>query len=142
MKSLVCTTPGELEYRDIAIPSPEKGFSLLRVRRIGICGTDLNAFRGTQPFFDYPRVLGHELAAEYISGDAEGFKEGDRATFIPYFHCGECIACISGRENCCASLKVCGVHIDGGMAEYMTVPSYSLIPGQDLSFDELALVEP
>ena len=142
MKSLVCITPGQFEYRDITIPAPESGYSLLRINRIGICGTDLHAFQGTQPFFNYPRVLGHELAAEYVSGDAEGYKEGDRVTFIPYFYCGKCIACRSGKENCCANLQVCGVHIDGGMSEYLTVPSSSLIQGQDLNFDELALVEP
>jgi 2-desacetyl-2-hydroxyethyl bacteriochlorophyllide A dehydrogenase len=142
MKSLVCITPGQFEYRDIIIPSPQQGYSLLRITRIGICGTDLHAYQGTQPFFNYPRVLGHELAAEYVSGDAEGFKQGDRVTFIPYFFCGKCIACRSGKENCCASLKVCGVHIDGGMAEYLTVPSYSLMPGGELSLDDLALVEP
>lgn len=142
MKSLVCITPGQFEYRDIITPSAEEGYSLLRISRIGICGTDLHAFEGTQPFFNYPRVLGHELAAEYISGDAEGFKEGDRVTFIPYFYCSKCIACRSGKENCCVNIKVFGVHIDGGMAEYITVPSYSLLQGQGLSFDELALVEP
>jgi 2-desacetyl-2-hydroxyethyl bacteriochlorophyllide A dehydrogenase len=142
MKSLVCTTPREFEYRDIKKPSVEEGYSLLKINRIGICGTDLHAFEGTQPFFSYPRILGHELAAEFITGDAKGFKEGDRVTFIPYFYCGRCIACRTGRENCCLNIKVCGVHIDGGMTEYLNVPSYSLIHGNNLSFDELALVEP
>ncbi|MBC7827996.1 MAG: zinc-binding alcohol dehydrogenase family protein [Chitinophagaceae bacterium] len=142
MKSLVCITPRQFEYRDIKIPSPEEGYSLIKISRIGICGTDLHAFEGTQPFFNYPRILGHELAAEYISGDAENFKKGERVTFIPYFHCGKCIACRTGKENCCTNIKVCGVHIDGGMAEYLIVPSYSLIHGQQLSLDELALVEP
>lgn len=142
MKSLICITPRQFEYKDIQMPSPEKGESLIKISRIGICGTDLHAFEGTQPFFNYPRILGHELAAKYVSGDAEGFKEGERVTFIPYFYCGHCIACRTGKENCCTNIKVCGVHIDGGMAEYLTVPSYSLIHGQDLSVDELALVEP
>jgi len=142
MKSLICVTPRQFEYKDIQIPAPEKGFSLIKISRIGICGTDLHAYEGTQPYFIYPRVLGHELAAEFISGDIQGFNKGERVTFIPYFHCGTCIACRSGKENCCSNIKVCGVHIDGGMAEYLTVPSYSLIHGQDLSFDALALLEP
>jgi len=142
MKSLVCTTPRQFEYQEKKPPLPGEGLSLLKIKRIGICGTDLHAFEGTQPFFSYPRILGHELAAEYVSGDAIGFKEGERVTFIPYFYCGICIACRTGKENCCINIKVCGVHIDGGMAEYLTVPSYSLMHGQDLSFDELALVEP
>lgn len=142
MKSLVCVTPRQLEYKDVQMPAVESGYSLLKIHRIGICGTDLHAFEGTQPFFTYPRRLGHELAAEFVSGDAKDFKEGDRVSFIPYFFCGKCIACRSGKENCCTSIKVCGVHIDGGMAEYISVPSNSLLKGNDLSFDELALIEP
>ena len=142
MKSLVCLTPRHFEYQEVNTPDPEPGFSLIKVTRIGICGTDLHAFEGTQPFFNYPRILGHELGAEYVSGDAPGFDEGERVTFIPYFYCGKCIACRTGKENCCTNIKVCGVHIDGGMAEYIAVPSYSLIHGNDLSIDQLALVEP
>lgn len=142
MKSLVCITPGEFEYKEAEMPSLKEGYSLLKISRIGICGTDLHAFEGTQPFFSYPRILGHELAAEYISGDAEGFEQGERVTFSPYFYCGKCIACRSGKENCCSNINVFGVHIDGGMQEYITVPSKQLIHGQGLSYDELALVEP
>lgn len=143
MKALVCTTPGSFEYKDIAEPVLQKGQALLRIKRIGICGTDLHAFEGTQPFFEYPRILGHELAAELVdAGGAEGFATGDKVTIIPYFNCGTCIACRSGKPNCCTSIKVCGVHIDGGMAEYLAVPSYSLVQGGDLSYDELALIEP
>jgi threonine dehydrogenase-like Zn-dependent dehydrogenase len=82
------------------------------------------------------------LAAEYVAGDAVGFTPGETVTFIPYFYCGKCIACRTGRENCCATINVCGVHIDGGMREYLLVPSYTLLHGDGLSFEELALVEP
>jgi 2-desacetyl-2-hydroxyethyl bacteriochlorophyllide A dehydrogenase len=142
MKTLVCTQPGNFEYQDASKPEAKDGFSLLRIRRIGICGTDLHAFEGTQPFFEYPRILGHELAAEFVAGDAVGFNAGDAVTFIPYFNCGHCIACRSGKPNCCTQIKVCGVHIHGGMAEYLTVPSYSLLHGEGLGYDSLALVEP
>lgn len=143
MDALVCTTPGSFEYKDIPQPVPEPGQALLRIRRIGVCGTDLHAYEGTQPFFAYPRILGHELAADLVhTGGAEGFSEGEKVTIIPYFNCGTCIACRSGKPNCCVSIKVCGVHIDGGMTEYLSVPSYSLVHGGDLSYDELALVEP
>ena len=73
---------------------------------------------------------------------AEGFTPGEAVTFIPYFNCGKCIACRNGKPNCCVDLKVCGVHIDGGMAAYLSVPSYSLVKSEGLSYDELALVEP
>lgn len=143
MKRLICTTPGHFEYQESEYPSREKNYSILKIKRIGICGTDLHAYEGTQPYFQYPRVLGHELAAEFVEGDhAEGFVAGEPVTFIPYFHCGKCIACRSGKPNCCSDIKVCGVHVDGGMAEYLSVPSYSLIHGEGLSYDELALVEP
>ncbi|MBN9298091.1 MAG: zinc-binding alcohol dehydrogenase family protein [Filimonas sp.] len=142
MKTLVCITPGQLDYTTTAIPELKEGFSLLKIKRIGICGTDLHAFEGTQPFFSYPRILGHELAAEYVQGDAPGFAPGEAVTFIPYFNCGKCVACRMGKPNCCAKMNVCGVHVDGGMREYLLVPSNLLLHGEGLNFDELALVEP
>lgn len=142
MKTLVCQAPGQLEFGEGEMPEISPGFSLLRIRRIGICGTDLHAFEGTQPYFDYPRILGHELSAEFVEGDAPGFVAGERVTFIPYFNCGNCIACRGGKTNCCVNMKVCGVHQHGGMVEYLVVPSNSLLHGEGLSFDALALVEP
>lgn len=140
MKSLVCTQPGQFEYQQINEPSLSEGQAILRVKRIGVCGTDLHAFEGTQPYFSYPRILGHELALEVVK--AEGFREGEPVTIVPYFNCGACIACRNGKPNCCANLKVFGVHIDGGMKEYISVPQSSVIHGEGLGFDELALVEP
>src|SRR5579863_9102631 len=143
MKTLVCTQPGNFEYRSAAEPALTPGHAIIRIRRIGICGTDLHAFEGTQPYFDYPRILGHELAGEIVEADdARGFERGEAVTIIPYFNCGACVACRSGKPNCCVNLKVCGVHVDGGMVEYLSVPSYSLVHSNGLSFDELALIEP
>jgi 2-desacetyl-2-hydroxyethyl bacteriochlorophyllide A dehydrogenase len=143
MNTLVCTTPGSFEYQFANKPELEKGTAILKIKRIGICGTDLHAYKGTQPFFSYPRILGHELAGELVEFDnAPGFTIGEAVTFIPYFNCGACIACRSGKPNCCSSIQVCGVHIDGGMVEYLRVPSYSLVHGEGLSYDELALIEP
>jgi len=140
---LTCTTPGSMDYGEAQKPELKKDHAIIRIRRIGICGTDLHAFEGTQPFFSYPRVLGHELSGELVEVDgAPGFEIGEHVTFIPYFNCGHCIACRMGKPNCCAKIAVCGVHIDGGMVEYLSVPSYSLVHGEGLSFDALALVEP
>ena len=125
-------------YDEMAEPASSAGQAILKVKRIGICGTDLHAFEGTQPFFSYPRVLGHELGLEVV--EAPGFTTGEKVTIIPYFHCGHCIACRSGKQNCCAQINVFGVHIDGGMKEYISVPDYSIIHGGGLSFDELALI--
>ncbi len=143
MNVLVCTTPGQFSYLEQSVPTRQQGQTLLKIKRIGICGTDLHAFEGTQPFFSYPRILGHELAAEIVETDTDaGFEVGEAVTISPYFYCGKCIACRNGKTNCCANINVFGVHIDGGMQEYVTVPTYSLIHGEGLSFDELALVEP
>ena len=143
MKTLVCAEPGKFEYATGIKPELKTGQAIIKIKRIGICGTDLHAFEGTQPYFHYPRILGHELAGELIEFDnAPGFKPGEAVSFIPYFNCGECIACRRGKTNCCTKMQVCGVHVDGGMVEYLSVPSSSLLHGEGLSFDELALVEP
>lgn len=143
MKALICTKPGEFKYTARPMPEAQQGQAVLRIKRIGICGTDLHAFKGTQPYFTYPRILGHELAADIVdAGGAEEFAVGEAVTFIPYFNCGKCIACRNRLPNCCTDLKVCGVHVDGGMAEYLSVPAYTLVKSEGLGYDELALVEP
>ena len=143
MKELVCTEPGSFAYQSKSYPERREGYAIIKIKRIGVCGTDLHAFKGVQPFFSYPRTLGHELSGELVEfTDAPGFSIGETVTFIPYFNCGVCIACLNEKPNCCTKINVCGVHSDGGMVEYLSVPSYSLIHGEGLSFDELALVEP
>src|SRR5690349_21486819 len=143
MKTLVCTKPGEFNYVDVEQPQARPGQSIIKIRRIGICGTDLHAYEGTQPYFEYPRILGHELAGDLVDLDqAPGFAIGDAVTIIPYFSCGHCIACRNGKPNCCVSINVCGVHVDGGMVEYLSVPSSSLVHNGGLGHDQLALVEP
>lgn len=143
MNTLICVSPGNLEYGNIDEPQPSEGRAIVKIRRIGICGTDLHAYSGNQPYFTYPRILGHELSGELAeNSSANGFKAGDPVSIIPYFNCGTCVACRAGKTNCCAQLKVCGVHIDGGMVEYLSVPATHLMPANGLSLDQLALVEP
>lgn len=143
MNSLVCVEPGIWEYKAVEKPVPAEGEALLKIKCIGICGTDLHAFQGNQPFFSYPRILGHEFAAEVIEvGENEfGIAAGDNVTTIPYVSCGECVACRKGATNCCTDIKVLGVHTDGAMQEYMTVPVSLLIKINKLSMEETALVE-
>jgi 2-desacetyl-2-hydroxyethyl bacteriochlorophyllide A dehydrogenase len=118
--------------------------TLLAVKRIGICGTDLHAFNGRQPYFTYPRILGHELAAQVVEADStdDRIKEGDIVAVMPYANCGTCVACVQGKTNCCDTLKVYGVHIDGGMQELISIPSRLLIPASDLPVEAIALIEP
>lgn len=142
-KTLVCSKPGELVYSNEVLSPLKADYTLLKIKRIGICGTDLHAFGGSQPYFTYPRVLGHELAAEVVlSSDPDNFQRAESVTIMPYLNCGDCLACRSGKTNCCATMQVFGVHCDGGMAEYLQVPTRLVIKSQGLSLDELALVEP
>lgn len=143
MDVLICEKPGLFEYGTREKPVSEKGRAILKVHRIGICGTDLHAYEGTQPFFNYPRILGHELATTIEDIEqGHGFEVGDKVSIIPYFNCGNCIACRNGLPNCCASISVFGVHADGGMCEYISVPVQYLLKGNDMDFEELALIEP
>ena len=143
MNVLTCINPHQLEYQELTEPRISTGNTIIKIKRIGICGTDLHAFEGTQPFFSYPRILGHELAGEIVDSDgAPGFSKGDIVTLIPYFNCQTCIACRNGKPNCCERINVFGVHSDGGMAEYVSVPSYSLVHGKGLELSTLALAEP
>lgn len=144
MKTIVLDQPGHFSLTDTPEPAgPAAGQARVRVRRIGICGTDLKAFEGKMPFIEYPRILGHELGAEVveIGPNDRGIKAGDLVSIEPYLNCGTCIACRRGKTNCCTSLKVLGVHTDGGMREYINVPAHKLHKSEKLNIDQLALVE-
>lgn len=144
MKSIVCEQPNQFMMIETEQPVPKKGEALIRVRRIGICGTDIHAYGGNQPFFTYPRVLGHELSGhiESISENTLGLEVGDQVSIIPYMECGECIACKNGKTNCCTDMKVLGVHIEGGMSEWITVPYNHLVKTEGLTLDQSAMIEP
>jgi 2-desacetyl-2-hydroxyethyl bacteriochlorophyllide A dehydrogenase len=143
MRILTCLKPGEFAYSDTPAPELKSGYAMVKVKRIGICGTDLHAFEGTQPFFNYPRVLGHELAGEIVGIENHAnYKVGDQVSIIPYFSCGTCFACTQGKTNCCTTLNVFGVHSDGGMSEFISIPIDSLFKDTSLNLDALALLEP
>lgn len=144
MKYIVCREPGTFELRDKPPPERKVNEALLKVRKIGICGTDLHAYMGNQAFFSYPRILGHELAAEVveIGKNPDGIRVGDRVVVMPYVSCGSCIACRKGKTNCCTEIRVLGVHTDGGMQEFITVPSNMLLKAPDMDFDQMAIIEP
>lgn len=135
--------PGTFVTFDGPMPSVTPGEALVRVHRIGVCGTDLHAFAGRQPFFTYPRILGHELGVEVLDpgSDPHGLRPGDRCAVEPYINCERCLACRRGTPNCCVNLKVLGVHTDGGMRPVLAVPARKLHRSETLGFDQLALVE-
>lgn len=145
MKAITLESPGQLRLVSIAEPhNPEPGEALIRIRQVGVCGTDFHAFRGEQPFFNYPRILGHELGVEVIAVNPQehNLAIGWRCAVEPYFSCGHCLPCRHGKPNCCVNLKVFGVHIDGGLREFAIVPTTQLHPSQTLTFEQLAMVEP
>lgn len=145
LKRIVCVEPNRFAMEDMPLPDVKPGEALVRIRRIGICGTDIHAFHGNQPYFTYPRVLGHELSGtiEALSQD-DGLRihVGDQVSIIPYLHCGKCVACRGGKTNCCTALQVIGVHADGGMAEFISIPTSHLIQTNGLSSEQSAVLEP
>lgn len=142
MKSIVCDTPGSLRMERRPVPVPADGEVLLRIRRIGICGTDMHIFRGTQPFLSYPRVMGHELSGHVVSAPAGSrLAEGDQVYVMPYLSCGSCVACRQGKTNCCTRIEVLGVHRDGGMSEYLALPERFVFRTEGISLDDAAMIE-
>ena len=144
MQTITLTEPGTFTMTTSAEPEPPADHeALVRIQRVGVCGTDIHAFYGRQPFFSYPRILGHELGVEVVAvgPNDQGIAVGDHCSVEPYLNCGICIACRRGRQNCCVNLQVLGVHTDGGMRELIIVPTRKLHRSDRLSFEQLALVE-
>ncbi len=142
MRALLCPRPRELLLVERAKPEATPGAALVRIRRAGVCGTDLHIFEGTQPYFDYPRVIGHELSGEIEKvGEASRFRVGQRVAVLPYVSCGACVACRRGKPNCCQKLAVFGVHRDGGMADWLCVPDDNLVDAEGVGLDEAAMAE-
>lgn len=140
MKALAVDAPGHARVIDIPEPaSAADGQSLLEVHRIGLCGTDLNTFRGRNPMVTYPRILGHEVAATVVTNAASTAPRN--VTLSPYTACGNCPSCRRGSVNACQFNQTLGVQRDGALTERITYASDKLYTG-NLSLEELCLVEP
>lgn len=145
MKTIILKEPGQFAYAETELDKNLQPHEvLLKVRSIGICGTDYHAYGGNQPFFSYPRVLGHELGAEVLEvGSAvTRVKPGDKCSVEPYLNATQDQAVRNGFTNCGENISVVGVHEDGGMREYLKLPAQYLHTSDTLSYDQLALVEP
>ena len=142
MRSLVCYQPGAIAIEERPRPQPGEGEVVVRIRRAGVCGTDLHIFEGSHPFLEYPRVIGHELSGEVADrGPGCTIPIGQQVYIIPYLACGACVACRRGKTNCCQRIGVLGVHIDGGMADYVCVPEANVAPADGVTLDQAAMVE-
>jgi alcohol dehydrogenase len=144
MKAILLEKPKLFVHTDIPEPAkPGPGEALVRVHRVGICGTDISGYLGKMPFFSYPRIPGHELGVEVVevAGDVTNVKAGDRCSVEPYINDPTSFASRRGRPNCCERLKVLGVHTDGGLRPYFIVPARKLHPTKSLAWEQLALVE-
>lgn len=140
MRAFRIQSPGVAGVAEIDDIEPRAGETLLRIRMVGMCGTDLSTFRGRNPMVQFPRIIGHEVAAEVMECGID-LPPGTAVTISPYTKCGLCSACLHGRVNACQRNETMGVQRDGAMTEYISIPREKLFPA-DLSIKELCLVEP
>jgi threonine dehydrogenase-like Zn-dependent dehydrogenase len=143
MRALMIKAPGAASIEQVPQPQPEHAKILLRVRMVGLCGSDLNSFRGKNPMVQFPRIPGHEIAATIVEGTSSfpGLATGANVTMSPYTSCGKCASCQRGRPNACAFNETLGVQRDGALTEFISMPPEKLYPAS-LTIKELCLVEP
>ena len=140
MRALLLTSAGQAQITDVPEPAHREGDLLLQVAMVGLCGTDLNSFRGRNPLVTYPRVLGHEISATVLAGNS-AIVEGTHVAVSPYTSCGVCPACRRGRENACRNNQTFGVQRDGAITERLVISPAKVYPSA-LALNKLALVEP
>ncbi|KUY99803.1 MULTISPECIES: zinc-binding alcohol dehydrogenase family protein [unclassified Burkholderia] len=142
MRTVICEEPGRLVVAERPVPAAGPDDVLIRVKRVGVCGTDMHIFTGNQPYLAYPRVMGHELAGVVETAPAGArVKAGDQVYVMPYLSCGTCVACRAGKTNCCTRIEVLGVHADGGMVEYLAVPQAFVFAADGVTLDQAAMIE-
>ena len=146
IKAICLEKPNNVVVKEVPYPEKSDNDVLIQVESMGICGSDIGAYRGTNPLVTYPRILGHDIVGRVIAsgiGMSDGVRVGERVIVDPYVFCGQCYPCSIGRTNCCESLKVIGVHIDGGMQEVIRHPAHLLTKVPDnLPIHQLPLAEP
>jgi threonine dehydrogenase-like Zn-dependent dehydrogenase len=143
MRALIIKQPGVASIESVPRPHLDHQKILLRVRMVGLCGSDLNSFRGKNPMVQFPRIPGHEIAATIVEGNSSfpALGAGVNVTMSPYTSCGKCASCLRGRPNACAFNETLGVQRDGALTELITMPPEKLYPAP-LTIKELCLVEP
>jgi 2-desacetyl-2-hydroxyethyl bacteriochlorophyllide A dehydrogenase len=144
VKAIRLDQPRQFSLLDLPVPAaPAAGEALVRVHRVGICGTDYGGYLGKMPFYSYPRIPGHELGVEVLAvgPGVTNVRPGDRCAVEPYINCQTCYSCRRGHTNCCEHHKTLGVMCDGGLAEQFLLPARKLHISTRLTYDQLALVE-
>ncbi len=143
MRQIILEAPGRFVERETSRSVANAGQALVKIERIGVCGSDFHAFAGRHPIYTYPRVIGHELSGVVmqVGVNNRGIQPGDRCAIEPYISCGACRACAKGLNNCCENIQVLGIHVDGGMQEYLSVPISLIHKSEVLTLDQLVLVE-
>ena len=142
MLTVVCQTPGVLRAESRPEPERGEGDVLIRVKRVGVCGTDMHIYSGDQPYLQYPRVMGHELSGVVVEAPpSSALRPEDPVFVMPYLSCGQCVACRVGKTNCCVHIQVLGVHRDGAFTELLAVPQAFVHRADGVSLDQAAMVE-
>jgi len=145
MKQAVMTSPGKIDFRDVPFPKIEAGKVLIRMMRIGVCGSDLHVYHGKHPYTSYPVVQGHEVSGrvERVGEGVSGLNIGDRVTIQPQVFCGKCYSCTHGKSHICDELKVMGFQTTGAASEFFLVEAVKVLKlPLEMSFDHGAMVEP
>lgn len=146
MKAIQVSEPGKIDIIEKDMPEiKENNEVLIKIKAVGICGSDMHIYHGTNPMATYPRIIGHEFTGEVqkLGSEVSDLKVGDRVVVEPIEFCGECYACKSGRSNVCESLEVLGVHKDGGMQEYIVVPHVKVHKIDNFTeWEKATMVEP
>ncbi len=145
MLQQVMTAPGVIEFRETPRPIAAEGQVLVRIMRIGICGSDIHVYHGKHPFTSYPVTQGHEVSGriEAVGSGVEGLSVGQKVTIEPQVCCGHCYPCTHGKYNLCEELKVMGFQTTGTASEYFAVDAAKVTPlPETMSYDEGAMIEP
>lgn len=145
MQQAVMTEPGKIEFRDVPKPEPGAGDVVIKMKNIGVCGSDIHVFHGQHPYTPYPVIQGHEVSGQVaeVGASVQSVQPGDNVTFMPQVTCGECYPCTHGQYHICDNLKVMGFQTGGAAQEYVAVPEAFVIKlPDDLSYDAGAMIEP
>ena len=145
MKQQLMTEPRKITFRTIPVPNPGPDQVLVKIKKIGVCGSDIHVFHGTHPYTAYPVTQGHEVSGQIVElGEyVQELQVGQRVTIEPQIFCGRCYPCLHGKYNLCEKLKVMGFQTTGTASEYFAVDASKVTPlPENLTYSDGAMIEP